>query len=272
MRSRNAPLARLTEPWRRATAARRTLPDFMIIGAARAGTTSLYVYLAQHPDVRVPVRKEINFFDQRFALGPDWYRAQFPLGGAGRRWKTGEATPYYLHHPRVPERVRETVPDVRLVVLLRDPVERAFSHYRLLVRRTKENRSFAQIVDEELTMIERTGGLVADDADNRRTKREYAIVDRGRYAEQLERWLAVFPRDQLLVLRSEVLFGDPVRTYARALEFVGLAPFGDADFRARNASTPATMDDGVRERLTAFYAPSNQRVRELVGIDLEASS
>jgi hypothetical protein len=274
VKSRRAPLARLGEPWRRATAARRTLPDYVIIGAARAGTTSLYVYLAQHPDVRVPVRKEINFFDQRFDLGVDWYRAQFPIGGARRHWKTGEATPYYLHHPQVPARVQQTVPNVRLIVLLRDPVARAYSHYQLLLRRTKERRPFAQLVADELAMIEQTGGLDAGAADDRRTKRQYAVVDRGRYADQLERWLAVFPREQLLVVRSEDLFSAPGSNYGRVLDFVGLSPFDGVDFRPRNTSARAPLDpadQAVCDRLSAFYADSNARVRDLIGIDLTSS-
>ena len=124
---------------RRASADLRALPDFVIIGAQKAGTTSLWRYLVEHPQIVGPTEKEIHFFDARFDRGARWYRARFPLRASLRRGArlTFEASPYYLAHPFVPARVRAMLPDAKLVVLLRDPVERAWSHYRDNVARIR---------------------------------------------------------------------------------------------------------------------------------------
>ena len=142
--------------FRRVTARHRMLPTFIIIGAQRAGTTTLFFYLRSHPDIEGPKPadssvswpKELHFFDEHFAKGVDWYRAFFPLERSRARARaeghdliTGEATPYYLFHPLVPERVATTVPDVRLIVLLRDPIERAYSRAGMIPRCTPDTET-----------------------------------------------------------------------------------------------------------------------------------
>src|SRR5215470_750369 len=154
MPARSAPAVSTAQRWaaqqvrsarfaaRRATASARALPDFLIIGAQKAGTTSLYAYLTAHRDVRPAGRKEVHYFDLGFTagaeLGEGWYRSMFPLRArlaldgrrTGRPVRTGEASPYYLFHPAAPQRAAALVPEARLLVLVRDPVERAWSHYR----------------------------------------------------------------------------------------------------------------------------------------------
>src|SRR5207247_1968770 len=139
------------------------LPSFLVIGAQRAGTTTLFNQLLRHPDVCGPggagvswARKEIHFFDERYYLGANWYRTFFPLAATrrvsrlrGGDVQAGEATPYYMFHPLVPERVAATVPEMRLFVLLRNPVDRAYSHYQMMARSNRENLSFEDALAAE---------------------------------------------------------------------------------------------------------------------------
>ena len=104
----------------------RRLPDFLIIGAQKCGTSSMFAYLNQHPQMKLPDVKEIHFFDLNYSNGLDWYTSHFPPASLSHRMVTGEASPYYLFHPHVPERVRLHCPDVKLVVMLRNPVDRAY--------------------------------------------------------------------------------------------------------------------------------------------------
>ena len=245
---------------RRATAALRPLPAFLVIGVQKGGTTSLFRYLEEHPRVAAPRVKEVHFFDEAFDRGVDWYRGNFPVRRPGGRWVAGEATPYYLYHPRVPERVHATLPGARLVALLRDPVDRAYSHYQHEVRAGRERLTFEQAIDAE---HER---LSAEPAGEGWAHRHQSYLARGRYAEQLERWLRWFSRDQLLVEASEDLYADPGAVVARVQRFVGLEPHPCAAYRVHNSGGYARgLAPGTRERLAAYFAPHNRRLEALLG-------
>ena len=250
----------------RATSAARPLPDFLILGAQKAGTTALYAYLRWHPSVTGPSWKEVSFFDRHWRRGVPWYRGHFPLRRAGRL--VGEASPGYLFHPLAPERVRETVPGAKLIVLLRDPVDRALSHYHHEVALGREPLSFEEALDAE---AERTRGeeerLVREPGYFSHAWWDHAYVARGRYAEQLERWLAVFPRQQLLVLASEQLATDPSATYRRVLDFLGAAPHDLARYPRVYEQRYEEMAPSTRRRLALTFAEPNRRLYELLGRD-----
>jgi hypothetical protein len=290
--------------FRSATSRARILPSFLIIGAQRAGTTTLFDYLLRHPDIRGPLhggevswtRKEIHFFDERFQLGVDWYRSYFPLAASrrmarlrGRDLVVGEATPYYMFHPLVPERVAATIPDVKLIALLRDPVARAYSHYQMMLRSGRETLSFEDALAAEADRLAVDGGLDAvveagfgDDRPWRHHHhRHHAYFSRGLYAEQLERWLEYFPREQLLILHAEDLFARPVEGYTEALGLLGLPPHElDAPTKrpttaspdrpwsrqeTRNRAAYEPIDPEVRARLEDRYAEPNARLALLLG-------
>ena len=270
---------------RRATASARALPDFLIIGAQKAGTTSLYAYLAAHPDVRPAGRKEVHYFDLGFTagaeLGEGWYRSMFPLSArlaldgrrTGRPVRTGEASPYYLFHPAAPERAAALVPEARLLVLVRDPVERAWSHYRHEVAAGREQLGFAAALDAE---PERLAGADADlrrgiDSAAARSHRTHSYVGRGRYAEQLRAWLEHYPREQLHVMVAEELFARPAPVWRAAVEFLGLAPAAPPPFVVHNPGGVAGddgMDPACRARLTETFAGSDADLAELLGRSL----
>jgi len=251
---------------RRASAGSRPLPGFLIVGAQKAGTTSLLDLLCQHPGVGAPVRKEVHFFDHEFDRGPDWYRAHFPRARAAT--VSGEATPYYLFHPLAPRRAAELVPDAHLIVLLRDPIDRAFSqhnHERVL--------GFEQLDFEAALAAEaaRLGGeeerLIAEPGYRSFAHQHHSYLERGRYAGQLERWLECYPRERVLVLSAEDLFADPVSTAAEAQVFLGLERLAPADTAAKNARSYAPIEPAARARLRAEFAADNARLYELVGRD-----
>jgi hypothetical protein len=264
-RSLRRPLAAARVLVRRPTARLRAVPDFLIVGAQRSGTTSLYRYLAAHPLVAPPVRKEIQYFTLHHRRGDGWYRAHFPVAGRGRR--TFEATPYYLFHPAAASRAAATVPDAKVIALLRDPVARALSQWQHNASRGVEHLGFEAALDAE---AERLAGererLVADAAYRSDAHRLWSYTARGEYADQLERWLAHYPREQLLVLRSEDLYDEPAKTHARALEFLGLTPHElDAYQRYTRRVSNAQMTDAARQRLTDHFRPHNQRLADLLG-------
>jgi hypothetical protein len=263
-----------------ATRRARILPSFLLIGAQRAGTTSLFYYLRRHPHVGRPLTKEVHFFDDGYWRGVDWYRSFFATSAERRlaRLRGGdlvaaEATPYYLFHPAVPERVAATIPDARLVVLVRDPVDRAWSHYRKMRRMHLERLPFEQALDaEEERLAGEEARLLADSGYQSRHHRRHAYVARGLYADQLEHWFAHFPREQLLVVRSEDFFERPADTFAQTLDFLGLQAWKPPGYEPRNPSADAPLDPALRARLEERFAEPNARLAELLGRDLSWSS
>jgi hypothetical protein len=248
----------------RATARWRPLPDFLVLGAQKAGTTALYAYLRWHPSITGPSWKEVSFFDRHWWRGEGWYRGQFPLRSGGQI--VGEASPSYLFHPLAPERARTLVPDARLIALVRNPVDRAYSQYQHAVALGREPLSFEEALAAE---DERTRGevdrLVADPRAFSGAWWDHTYVARGRYAEQLERWLRVFPREQLLVVVTEELGAAPGETYAASLGFLGAAPYTLAQYPRVFDRDYAPMAPGTRAALAATFAEPNRRLEELLG-------
>ena len=259
------------------TARFRLLPDYLIIGAQRAGTTSLFKYLVEHPAVGRPfLGKGAHFFDTNYSPDLDEYRAYFPTIAykwyvkASRRMDavTGEGSPYYLAHPLAPYRIAETLPDVKLIALLRDPVERAYSHYQHEVARGFEDLSFDEALERE---PERLAGEVermrSDPAYNSFALQHHSYLSRGLYADQLEVWYGLFPREQILVLRSEALFSDPEKTYLDVLLFLGVPAYSLRKYEVFNPRAYTEMGPETRHRLVEYFAEPNARLYDLLGVD-----
>jgi Sulfotransferase domain len=276
-RARSA-VRRAARAYTRPTAGLRLLPDYLIIGAQRAGTTSLHRYLVQHPAVRTLLRtKGVHFFDTAYGRGLGWYASHFPTRLTARRvarrqgtgLRTGEASPYYLFHPHVPGRVAEHLPGVKLIALLRDPVQRAWSHYQHEVARGFETRPFeAAIEAEPARLAGETERLLAEPLYNSFAHQHHSYLARGHYADQLDRWRARFAPEQLLVLSSERFFADPERSFRRVLEFLELPAFRPDGFQRHNARDYRPMGRAVRQRLVEHYREPNRRLHRLLGDDL----
>jgi hypothetical protein len=242
-----------------ATACERQAPDFIIIGTQRGGTTSIYRYLCEHPDVGAAFRKEVHFFDHYYDRGLDWYFAHFPR--QGEYPLVGEASPFYLVHPAAPERARRAVPATRLIALLRDPVSRAWSHYHHKRKRGLETLSFEEALDRE------EDRLGADPDPIGMAWRHHSYKARGEYASQLERWFTAFPRERVLVLKSEDFFADPARELAGVHRFLGLSPMIPQQFKPYHLADYPPLDPATARRLREYFAPHNIRLATLLGRD-----
>lgn len=246
------------------------VPDFLIIGAMKSGTNTLYDYICQHPDVRRSATHEVHYFDNQYWKGMDWYRRQFPSEVCGpRTWITGESSPYYLFHPLVPERVAEALPAVRLLAVLRNPVDRAYSHYQHQRAMGREQLEFAEALAREPRRTHaKLAALSAGSIRQSSAVQHFSYRARGRYAEQLGRWLGKFQRDQLCVLRAEELYEEPHAVMPRVFEFLRLRPMGNIGYRKLNARSYATMDPEIRAELSDYYRPHVRELSSLLGTDM----
>jgi hypothetical protein len=247
------------------------LPDFLIAGAQKAGTTSLFGWLQQHPQCAPCLTKEVHFFDRHFQRGINWYRSHFPLSLAtDEEYVTRlsfESSPYYMFDPRVPERAREVLPDVKVIFLLRDPVSRAYSHYQHSVLRRREKLGFADAVAAEPERLEgEEEKLRSDPTYVSLAHQHYSYVARGMYANQLNRWLECFPMRQLLVVEAEEMFREPHVTFQRILEFLEIDSWQPAGFGNLNLGRyRSEMPEPTRHQLAAHFAPHNEQLFELLG-------
>ncbi|MFP4540433.1 MAG: sulfotransferase domain-containing protein [Opitutales bacterium] len=256
---------------RQATGPLRALPAFFVYGGMKCGTSSLFAYICQHPHVRRPYRKETHYFSLGMRMGRSeaWYRAHFPLRARMRRGEiTGEATPGYLFETEVAARVARLVPKARLLIILRDPVERALSHYFHEVRMGRERLSLeeAMACEEERLELARSLG-----PEGKETLLHAGYKQRGLYADQIENVLTHFRREQVLVLGSGTLFRQPHVALADAFRFLELsAPETPLDFTAKNtASNRTAAPPRMVEELRRFFAPHNERLFALLGRELD---
>ena len=260
--------------WRTATAplgGPRALPGALIIGTQRGGSTALYHSLVRHPHVAgARIAKEVHFFDLSWGSGPAWYRSFFPNQSRMRGRIAIEASPYYLFHPLVAQRIASLLPDPRLIALLRDPVGRAISHHAHEVQLGFEDLSFQEAIAAEPARLQwEEERLLRDPSYRSFEHQHHSYLGRGEYAKQLKRYLDVFPRERLLIIRSEDAFRDPVAASARVQSFLGLdvvpLPWGGG----RNAAPPTgSIDPGFVVELKARMASSVRETEELLGEEM----
>ncbi len=234
-----------------------SLPDFVIIGAPKCGTTFLYHLLTKHPHVEPAAFKELHYFDHLFDKGTEWYRQCFPspLLKDGRRTITGEATPGYLSYAQAPERMAEVVPRARLIALLRNPVDRTYSAYHYFkVRHGRERGTFEETIEAFL-----------DRSHNK------DLIRQSIYVDQLLRWSRFFSDEQMLVLKSEGFFEHPQETLNRVLDFLDLPDWkpgaSELGYKRNKGGYEQIMDPTTRRRLEDYFEPHNRRLYEYLGVD-----
>lgn len=265
------------------TSGHRPVPDFLIIGTKRGGTTSLFNYLLMHPGAlglfpQSRGKKSTDYFFKELERGERWYRSHFHAEAwrhriadrLGYQPVSGEASPYYVWDPRVAARVRSAAPAVRAIMLVRDPTERAWSHYQERRENLVEPLSFRDALSAE---GERNRGELE------RMRRDplyyseahdwYTYRSRGVYLPQIENWLHHFPREQLLILRSEDLYANVQEVFDTVCHFLGIPPVELPTKRSFNASSArAGMPDSVRDELNAYYAPHSRELEQFLGRSL----
>jgi hypothetical protein len=263
---------------RRLASAPRETPGAIIIGGQKCGTTSLFNYLSQHPGIFSGLNKEVHFFDLNYTAGFNWYQAHFPLTEAlkgtedtnGWAAMTLEASPYYLFHPMAAERVHRHLPDTKLIAMLRNPTDRAYSHYWHEYNRGYEPLSLDEALSKESERLEGEAERIAGDPGYKgHNHQHYSYVARGLYAAQLRVWLKYFPIESFVFVQSETFFQDPRTETDRVLNFLEMPSSDRIHYRPVNMGRYDDMDAALRARLDAFYAPHNKELAEMIDMGLD---
>lgn len=253
----------------RLSARKRKLPDFLIIGAMKGGTTSLYNWIGLHPDVQLSREQEIHFFANHYRKGLNYYRSYFPKKSTGKL--TGESSPYYFYHPLVPERVRADIPKCKIIVVLRDPVFRAYSHYQMHKGiDTAEN--FEEALSLEAKRVTPVHKDYLDGNDYRSVSHQaYSYIGRGQYYEQLSRWMEHYSMEELLVLKSEVLFSSPRETMKKVFEFIGVKDVSNSDLHPKNQREYEAISKELYEKYAQYYKEDGEKLSALLGSEFKWS-
>lgn len=250
--------------YRKLTAPFRKMPDFVIIGTQKGGTSSLFYYLNQHPSVKMSTPKEVHYYDINYKKGIAWYKAHFPFKWDKRL--TGEASPYYIFHPHAPKRLKKDNPEAKIIMLLRDPVERAFSHYKMNKKNGTETLSFSEAVEKENDRLkEDLKTLEVNEFYIAQNHRLFSYTTRGLYDKQLNNWLQFFPLEQMMVIRSEDFFSNTEKVVGDVLHFLGLKEVTGINYINKNKGAPGDFDEVIRKQLKAFYEPHTTKLSELTG-------
>ena len=259
-------------PLRRA----RMLPEFLIVGAERCGTTSLFDVLRQHPAVfngTLP-RKEVHYFDNKYNHGLGWYQCHFPLvararlgaRSAGAAPVAFEATANYMFHPLAPERINRDLPGVRLLVLVRDPVERAYSAHAHQVGFGFETEPFERALELEDARLEgERKRIMADPGYESFSFDHHTYRARGHYADQLDHLERIFGRDRIHVIDSGDFFAAPGPAYEQLLDFLDLPDCGQPRFTPQNARPRSPMPESLRDALEEHFRPHDERLAAWLG-------
>jgi tetratricopeptide (TPR) repeat protein len=238
-------------------------PNFIIIGTVKGGTTSLYNYLTQHPQILPAIRKEIGFWSNdlgNFPRGLDWYRAHLPVISPDQTWITGEATPYYLTCPDACERLAGVFPHTKSIVLLRNPIDRAISRYYMYVREGLEHRPLEIVLRSELDYLN-----THPEADWSISKISTRCILAGLYLRYLQQWLRWFPKEQFSILKSEDFFSDPATILDRIFQFLGVEPYRLSSYPIQNQGYYPAAPQSIGRALGDFFEPHNQALEVFLG-------
>lgn len=251
-------------------------PDFLIIGFPKCGTTSLYEYLIEHPDIYPPIGKEIDYFDRLYNKGIDWYKVRFPSifqknyskKICGKKFLTGEATPRYIIHPHASERIKKIIPNSKFIVILRNPVDRAFSHYQMNLKNDYEYYSFDEAIKNEKKRIEgRYEKMIKDQNYYSWDYDLFAYMQQGIYFEKIKKWLEIFPKEQFLFIQSEIFLKNPSVVYHQTLNFLQLSKWEPEEYRLfkKSSDDQSNINPQLRKQLIDFFKPYNEKLFELIG-------
>lgn len=238
-------------------------PNFMIIGFMKCATTSLYEYMVQHPQILPTSYKELMFFnnDRFFQMGIDWYLANFPLISSDSGCITGEASTLYVHYSKVAQRVKDFFPKIKLIVMLRNPVDRAISHYFF-------NKKLGHNLDKDMEDSINLGIKKIRKMKNisKQIDEKVDFISSGIYIYFLEKWMSIFPKEQFLILKTEDLAQDPSATLGKVFHFLDLPDYENKIYPKKNSGSYQPINDNLRQKLFEFYEPYNQKLEKYLGI------
>ena len=246
------------------TASSRVLPDFIISGTVRSGTTSLYYNICELPSVLPADYDEIGFFDSNYHLGINWYRSMFPTEKEMERVKketnfaiTGEDTPFYFWKKEAAERILKDIPNSKIIIIFRNPVDRAYSNYQLGIRKKTETLSFEDAIDEEMNFLEKHS--FRESVDRRRS-----YLSKGFYENQIKIWFNVFPREKIHILSTEDMQKNPEKTLLKIFQFLVIPNYTLKNPQKQKSSEYKKMDEKTRKILLDFYKPHNEKFFQII--------
>ncbi len=258
--------------FRTITAPFRVLPDYLIIGVQKGGTSSLYDYLIKHPNVYPTFEKESHFFD--LSMGKRWYRSYFPTIFTKfyvkyilqQSFITGEATPNYIFFPYCAKKIFKVVPKAKLILILRNPVDRAYSQYQMKVKKEQENLSFEEGVKLEEKRLSKDQKITDEQYYNSKNFNRYAYLLRGIYSEQLKMWMDIFPREQFLILTSEEFDSNEDETLNKVFEFLNLKQHTPKNLQRKHVGNyKESMNPETRKKLIEYFRPHNEKLYKFLG-------
>jgi hypothetical protein len=242
-------------------------PDFLIIGVQKGGTSSLFAWLAQHPSLSLPEQKELHYFDINYHRGFFWYQDLFPDMIPERNLRSGEASPYYLFHPLVPPRIKECCPDVKLLILLRNPSDRAYSHY--MMQRSRGIEPYTSFEDaigaESFRLKGEEERIISEPGYISYNHQKFSYLARGLYFRQISRWLEYFPLKQFLFIQSEKFYSDPLAALKKVYGFLGIDETVPENLTPQNTNQYPPMQESTRVYLNKYFQCDMDQLAGLLG-------
>ncbi len=242
-------------------------PYFLIIGVQKGGTSSLFFYLKQHPQLELPKHKELHFFDNNYFKGISWYNQHF-LSAFKNNKKTGEASPYYIFHPHVPERVYNYNSNIKLIGMLRNPVDRAYSHFMMQKNRGIEPLTFEEAIEAESGRISDEEKKIIDNPNYKSLiHQQRSYIARGMYYSQLKNWLKYFSLDQFLFIKSESFFNDPLKELFKVHSFLNIKQLKPSILTPQNINNYEQMNPNTKDFLIKYFSSDTENLYNLLNIN-----
>ena len=250
----------------------RVLPDFIVIGVGRGATTTLHHNLSKNPCVFSAAYDEIGFFDENYHLGQNWYRSLFPTKFVKNQsiknhnhFLSYEVTPSYIRKPWAARRIKQVLPKVKLIAILRNPVDRAYSHYNMGVNESNEQRSFEDIIKKDLTELEKFKSQNTKSDNYFKTIVENSFLARGFYAEQLKVWFEIFDKKQIHITTTENLALNPDKTFSKIFSFLEISDYKIPKLENKRKGNYLSMSQEMKIQLLNYFKPYNEELYELIG-------
>ena len=240
----------------------RTIPNFIVIGVKRCGTTTLYEQLSEHPCIEKSAHDNLGFFNNNFELGMNWYKSHFVTNFRKKeierkygKFATYDVTSSYIQKKKTAQNIFKTLPNVKLILILRNPTDRAYSEYNQNIIDENESRDFTELIKQEINEIQNMeNGNLEFSSD------KINLVKKGIYEKQISPWLEVFPRKQILIISTEEFGEKTTETYDKIFRFLELPEYKIKNKKRHRKGTYEAMDDKTRKILDDFYESYNSKL------------